>query len=138
MKRMLLIAVAGVLLSCACARAAEDDKDKDKDKEGVVAGFAIKRDDSGWLGLEIKDNLFRMTFYNAKKKHVPANRPSAVVWWSVHYQPNPERTELTPTDDPAILASGYLVKDPHVFKLHITLLKPGTTDVETYVVDFSE
>jgi hypothetical protein len=136
MKRMLLIAVAGVLLSCACARAAEDDKAKDK--EGVVAGFAIKRDDSGWLGLEIKDNLFRMTFYNDKKKPVPANRPSAVVWWSVHYQPNPERTELTPTDDPAILASGYLVKDPHVFKLHITLLKPGTTDVETYVVDFSE
>ncbi|HEY5228571.1 MAG TPA: hypothetical protein VIJ19_08515 [Opitutaceae bacterium] len=133
MKRMLLIAVAGMLLSCACTRAAT----ADKEKEGTIAGFAIKRADSGWLGLELKDSLFRMTFYNDKKKPVPADRPSAVVWWSVHYQPNPERTELTPADDPAVLASAYIVKDPHVFKLHITLIKPGTTDVESYVVDYS-
>jgi hypothetical protein len=132
MKRILLIAMAGMLLSCACvANAAEE-------KEGKIAGTPIKRADGGWLGLELKDSNFILTFYNEKKKPVAADRPSAVVWWSVHYQPNAERTELTPADNPAVLASSYVVKEPHVLKLHMTLLKTGTTEVETYVVDVNE
>lgn len=134
MKRILLVAMAGMLLSLAfVARAADD-----KDKEGTIQGIPIKRAGAGWLGLQIKDSNFILTFYNDKKKPVPADRPSAVAWWSVHYQPNAERTELTPSDNPAVLASGYLVKEPHTFKVHLTLLETGTTDVETYVVDFSE
>jgi hypothetical protein len=131
MKRLLLIAFAGMLLSCVCKASTPDDK------EGTISGLAIKRSADGWLGIEIKDNCFRMTFYNDKKKPVPANRPSAVLWWPVHYQPNVERTELTPTDDPSVFTSLYPVKAPYVFKLHITLLIAGSTDVESYVVDFS-
>jgi hypothetical protein len=131
MKRFLLIALAGMLFACVRAGAAPDDK------EGTVAGLAIKRTAAGWLGVEIKDNCFQLTFYNDKKKPVPADRDSAVFWWPVHYQPNEERTELLPTDNPAVFSSQYPVKAPHTFKLHITLLIPGSSDVETYVVDFS-
>jgi hypothetical protein len=130
MKRILLIAIAGMLLVCA-ARAADD-------KEGTIKGMPIKRSESGWLGVELVDSNFVMTFYNEKKKPVAADRPSAVVWWSVHYQPNAERTELTPGGDASVLASSYFVKEPHTFKLHITLLKTGSPDVEEYVVDFAE
>jgi hypothetical protein len=134
MKRLLLLAMAGMLLSFACVASAADDKDK----EGTIQGIPIKRAAGGWLGLELKDNNFILTFYNDKKKPVAADRPSAVVWWSVHYQPNAERTELTGGGNPSVLASSYFVKEPHDFKLHMTLLETGSTDVETYVVDVSE
>ena len=131
MKRILLIAFARMLLSCVCAMAAPDEK------EGTIAGLSIKRAGTGWLGLEIKDNCFRMTFYDDKKNPVQADRSSAVLWWPVHYQPNDERTELTSTDNPAVLSSLYPVKAPHTFKLHITLPIDGSADVETYVIDYS-
>jgi hypothetical protein len=134
MKRLLLLAMAGMLLSCACVASAADDKDK----EGTIQGIPIKRAAGGWLGLELKDSNFILTFYNDKKKPVAADRPSAVLWWSVHYQPNAERTELTGGGSPSVLASSYYVKEPHTFKVHMTLLETGSSDVETYVVDFSE
>jgi hypothetical protein len=78
-----------------------------------------------------------LTFYNAKKKPTPADKTSAVLRWPVHYQPNDERTELTPTGDPAVFASQYSIKPPHTFILHITLLSDSKDDVETYDIDFS-
>ena len=66
----------------------------------------------GWLGVEVADRTFRITFYNEKKKPVAADATSAILRWPVHYQPNDERTELLPTDDPAVLASPYAVKGP--------------------------
>ncbi|HZZ20800.1 MAG TPA: hypothetical protein VFE25_15605 [Opitutaceae bacterium] len=136
MKRFLLVALTGMLLSCALVARAADEKDKEK--EGTIVGMPIKRSGAGWLGLELKDSNFVLTFYNDRKKPVAADRPSAVVWWSVHYQPNAERTELTPGGSPSVLASSYFVKEPHSFKVHMTLLETGTSDVESYVVDFAQ
>ena len=106
---------------------------------GTVSGFPIERANGGWLGIEIKDNCFRVTFYNAKKKPTPAETPGIVMRWPVRYQPNDERTELVPTDDPAVLGSAYPVRAPHTFILHVILLDPGKkdSDLETYVVNFS-
>jgi hypothetical protein len=134
-RRLFLLLVSGlVLASAARAAAAADDE-----KEGTIEGTAIKRTvGDGWLGLQLKDGTFRLTFYNAKKKPVEADKSSAVFRWPVHYQPNDERTELTGTDNPAVLASSYPVRGPYAFKLHIALL-PAAQDgtVEGYVIDFS-
>lgn len=139
MKRTVLLALSGCLLSALCVMAAPTPPaPPDADKEGTVAGTPIQRADGGWLGLELKDGTFQITFYNAKKKPVPADRSSAVLLWSVHYQPNPERTQLLPSSDPAVLSSPYPVKPPHTFNLHITLLKDGSPDVESYVIEFSD
>ncbi len=136
MKRIVLLAVAGLAL-CGLCRAA--DPAADSEKEGTIAGTPIARGQGGWLGLEIKDNTFVMTFYNAKKKPTPADASSAVLWWPVHYQPNPERTELVPTGDPAVLSSSYSVRAPHTFVLHIVLLFEGKPDAsESYVINYSE
>lgn len=136
MRRLVLLAFAGLALSCLCRAA---DPAPEDEKEGTVLGTPIARSGGGWLGLEIKDNAFVMTFYNAKKKHTPADASSAVLWWPVHYQPNPERTELVPTGDPAVLASAYSVKAPHTFVLHIVLLFEGKPDQsESYVINYSE
>jgi hypothetical protein len=133
MKRFVFMMLAGLLLTAVRGVAAPDDE-----KEGTIAGTPIQRPQGGWLGIELKDNSFVLTFYNAKKKPTPADKTGAALRWAVHYQPNDERTELTPTGDPAVFSSLYAVKPPHAFTLHITLLSDSKDPVESYVVDFSE
>jgi hypothetical protein len=136
MKRVVFLVLAGLLLSTARAAAAPDTPADDK--EGTVAGTPIKRAQGGWLGIEIKEGNFRLTFYNEKKKPVAADRTSAVFRWPVHYQPNDERTELVATDNPDVLASPYPVKPPYSFILHIALLGGDQKDgVEGYTINFS-
>ena len=97
----------------------------------------MARPQGGFLGVELKDNSFQITFYDAKKHPVAADRTSAILRWSVHYQPNDERTELVPTGNPAVLGNDYAVKPPYNFRLHVTLLGGGTDEPETYLVGFS-
>jgi hypothetical protein len=136
MKRFVFLMFAGLLLSGAFGIAAPAATDDD-DKEGTISGTPIQRPQGGWLGIELKDNSFVLTFYNAKKKPKPADKTSAILRWAVHYQPNEERTELTPTDDPAVFASPYSVKPPHAFILHITLLSDSKDNLESYTIEFS-
>ena len=99
----------------------------------------MARAQGGWLGVEVANRTFKITFYNEKKKPVAADATSAILRWPVHYQPNDERIELLPTDDPSVLASPYVVKGPLSFKLHITLLWTSKPDyAESYVVDFQQ
>lgn len=136
MKRAVFLMFAGLVLSGirgACAPTPTPDSEK----EGTISGTAIARPQGGWLGIELKDNSFVLTFYNAKKKPTPADKTGAVLRWPVHYQPNDERTELAPSGDPAVLSSPYSVKSPHSFNLHITLLSDSKDPPESYVIDFS-
>ena len=136
MKRIVLLALAGLAL--ATLRGADKPAPSPDEQEGTVSGVAIQRG-QGLIGIELDDNTFKMTFYDAKKKPVAADASSAVLWWPVHYQPNPERTELVATGNPAVLASSYAVKPPHTFILHITLLFTGKPDAsESFVIDFSQ
>jgi len=139
MKRSVLLVLGGLLISAACAIAAPaaPAAPADQEKEGTITGIAVQRQQGGYVGVELKNGSFRLTFYDEKKNPVPADKASAVLRWPVHYQPNDERTELVPTDDPAVLSSDYPVKPPHTFKLHIALLSSGSPDVESYVIDFS-
>jgi hypothetical protein len=140
MKRAALLAIAGCLFLALPLRAATPapaPSADDSEKEGTISGIAIERAQGGWVGVEIKGGCFRLTFYDAKKKPTPADRTSAVLWWPVHYQPNNERTELLPSDDPSVLTSSYPVKPPHTFKLHISLMADSLKDPEGYVIDFS-
>ena len=136
MKRILFFAFAALL--AVAARAAPAAADKDKDEMGTISGMPIQRGQGGWLGIEIKNNCFVLTFYNEKKKPTPADASSAIMRWPVHYQPNDERTELLPSADPAVLTSAYAVRPPHSFLLHIVLLFAAKPDAsEAYVVNFS-
>jgi hypothetical protein len=135
MKRIALLAFAGLMFSSVCLAA---DKDKE-DEMGTIAGLEIARSQGdGWLGLELKDNTFKLTFYNAKKKPTPADATSVAMRWSVHYQSTDERTELLPTGDPAVMASPYFVRPPHTFPLHVILLFAGKPDAtEAYNFAYS-
>jgi len=133
MKRAVFLLFAGLFLTSACGLAADAPA---QEKEGTIAGTSVKRDQGGWLGVEIKGGSFRLTFYNDKKKPIPADRTSAVFRWPVHYQPNDERTQLVPGDDPSVLVSTYPVKPPLSFRLHIALFADSLRDPEGYILDF--
>jgi hypothetical protein len=148
MKRIALFALIGLFLPAFHALADPPTPTPTEEKEGTVSGFAIHRAGGGWLGIEIKDQNFWMTFYNEKKKPVAADASAAVLWWNVPYQTNPERTELTSGSNPAVLASAYTIRPPYTFKLHITLLSDPNAGAaptngaappapEAYVVDYS-
>ncbi len=138
MKRLAPIGLAGLFLVSAGALLGRPTPTPTEEAEGTISGIAIARAAGGWLGLELREHTFRLTFYDAKKKPVAADVTSAVLRWPVRYQPNDERTLLVPTDDPSVLASSYWVKGPLAFKLHITLLVEGKTDAppESYVIDY--
>lgn len=139
MKRTALLASFGLLLAAACAAAPRPTPTPTEEAEGAIAGIPVARAQGGWLGVEVVDRTFKITFYSEKKKAVPADATSAILWWPVHYQPNAERIQLLPTDDPSVLASPYVVKGPLSFKLHITLLVDSKPDyAESYVVDFQQ
>jgi hypothetical protein len=138
MKRIALLAFAGAALTAVCGAAPRPTPTPTQEQEGTISGVPVPRPQGGWLGVEVKDRTFRVTFYNEKKNPVPADVSSAILRWPVHYQPNDERVQLLPTDDPAVLASEYAVKGPLTFKLRITLLTEGKPDsVESYVIDFN-
>jgi hypothetical protein len=137
MKRVAFFVLAGLLVWALPGRARADTPAPAEEKEGTITGLAIQRPQGGWIGVEIKSGCFRITFYNDKKKPIAADRTSAVLRWTVHYQPNAERTELVGSDEPAVLTNSYPVKEPHTFKLHIALMKDGSDEPESYVVDFN-
>jgi hypothetical protein len=132
MKRIVLLAFAGMFLSLVASAATPADE-----KEGTIPGVTVARSAGGFLGVELKNSTFQITFYDAKKHPVPADRTSAILRWAVHYQPNDERTELVPTGDPAVLGNAYVVKPPYNIHLHVTLLGGASDEPETYLVDFS-
>jgi hypothetical protein len=148
MKRIALIAFAGLVLSALPAVADAPTPTPTEEPMGTISGTAIQRSHGGWLGLELKDQNFWLTFYSDKKKPVAADVAAVVLWWPVNYQPNNERVELTPSSKPAVLTSPMVIKPPYSFKLHISLLTDtgdgathpaGSTapEPESYIIDFS-
>jgi hypothetical protein len=109
------------------------------DDEGKIPGMTVARPDKTYLGIEIHDGVFKLSTYNEHKKPVKVEFSQAVLRWPVHYQPNDERTLLTPSDDGMSLTSEKTVKSPHSFRLYISLFVSGKEDpVESYTVDFQE
>ncbi|QYM78281.1 hypothetical protein K0B96_13355 [Horticoccus luteus] len=105
-----------------------------------IPGTVVARGDAGFLSLMIEGGNFVMRFYDAQRLPVAPDVGSAVLRWSVRYQPNDERTLLTPNADNTALTSEKTIRPPHTFKLFVSLLAPeGAAPIdEHYVVDFRD
>jgi hypothetical protein len=113
--------------------------EKPKEVEPTIPGTTIPRAKGGYLGLTIEDGLFRLAFYDEKKKAVDADADQAVMRWLVKYQKSDERTSLTRTSDGKALGGGKIVRPPYFFKLFITLFRGEGEAMQTdenYVIDF--
>lgn len=109
---------------------------KKEDPPAKIDGVAISRPNGGFLGLQVLNNNFVLTFYDAKKKKVAPDVARAAFRWPVKYQPGPEQTVLNPSGGFS-LASEKTVRPPLVFIVHISLFVEGNDEaVESYTVNY--
>lgn len=112
-----------------------------KKPEAQVKGIAIARPNGGFLGLELIESTYKLTFYNAQKLPVAPDVARALLRWSPKGKVTQERYMLNPGEDGKSLSSGRPVRPPYAFKLYITLIKDATSEnppvePETYTIDF--
>ncbi|MBI5770564.1 MAG: hypothetical protein HZA93_22495 [Verrucomicrobia bacterium] len=123
----------------APADAKKDGKSEAKKKEdeiGKIEGMEIPRG-GGFLGLQVVNGTFRLSFYDAKKKPAAPDVVRAVLRWNVSYQKQPERVILVPGDK--ALVADKTVRPPYSFKLFLSLFKgEGDENAENLTVDFSQ
>ena len=130
---------AEVKKSPAPATKAAAEAAKKEEPMGKVEGIEVKRGE-GYFGVALVDGNFKITFYDAKRKVIPAPMNRAALRWPVNYRPTDERTVLNISGDGKALISAKVVKPPYLFKLFITFLADGADEAgagtETYTVDF--
>lgn len=105
-----------------------------------IEGIEVARP-GGFLGVQVVDGKFRVSFYDAKKKPVAPNVARAMLRWDPKGKTGQDRAVLTPGGGPNSLASDKYVRPPYNFKLFITLMKEGADEAapaESYVIDFRQ
>jgi hypothetical protein len=127
------------MITAGLAAAAPAAKPAAAEKAGaanVVEGVEIARPGGGFLGLELTNSRFVLSFYDAQKAKVAPDVTRAILRWPVQYQPQEERTMLTSGSDGTSLTSPKTVRPPHNFKVFISLFPEGSeTALETYSVN---
>jgi hypothetical protein len=123
------------------AKKAADKKEAKKEEAAKIPGQTIDRDGGGYLGLELVNGTFKLSFYDLKKKKIPADRAMAIARWLVKYNKSgDERCLLNLSSDGNSLVGSKNVRAPYSFKLYLTLFKEAAEDapaVENYIIDFS-
>lgn len=105
---------------------------------GNVDGIAIPRPNGTFLGLQIANNNFVLSFYDAKKRKIAPDVTRATLRWPVKYQPADERAVLNPGSDGTSLTSPKTIRPPHQFRAMLNLFVEGNESaVETYAVDYA-
>jgi hypothetical protein len=109
-----------------------------KQEEPKIDGITIPRANGTFLGLQVVNGNFVLTFYDKEKKQAAVDADRATVRWPVKYQPADERTVLNP-GTPNTLTSAKLVRPPLNFRVYLALFRDGATDaLESFVVEYSE
>lgn len=118
------------------------DKQEKKEEPAKIEGMEIARGSHGFLGLQIVNGTFKMSFYDAKKKPVAPDVAQAVLRWDAKIKAPPERVVLVPGGGANTFISEKIVRPPYSYKLTILLLPAapeGTEPVaEVLNVDFRQ
>lgn len=142
---LLGVLIAGIASAATPARpAAKGAAEKETKKEEPppkIEGQTIPRGDR-FLGIQIKDGNFKLTFYDAKKKAVPPDVTRAVLRWDTKSKSGVDRVMLTPGGDANSLTSERVIRPPYLFKLTLVLLgdNPVADEAggEVHVIDFRQ
>lgn len=146
----LLVSLGVVLVAAAQpapqAKAAPAGKDaagkagaKKDEPPPKIEGMEIARGARGFLGLQIAEGRFKLSFYDAKKKPVAPDVAQAALRWEPKGTIGTERTLLTAAGDGKSLTSAKVIRPPYMFRLFISLLKDdAATEGENLVVDFRQ
>ena len=123
---------------------AKTDKTSPKKEEppAKIEGMEIARGgEKGFLGLQVVSGMFKLSFFDAKKKPVNPDVLRAALRWDPKNKIGSERVILN--QEGKALAAGKFIQPPYAFKLFITLFKESPDGgepiaSENYVVDFSQ
>ena len=106
---------------------------------GTILGVTIPRADGTFLGLEVVDTKFKLSFYNKKKKPANMDVTRATARWPNVRGPGDNRTVLNGSG--TFLVGAKPVVPPYTFNVYLTLLKGDGDDekaVESFVVQFHD
>lgn len=84
-------------------------------------GVNLARPAGGWLNVEVVGNRFVLSFFDAEKKPVPADRPGGVVRYVYTARENKPPAPLAPSEDGLKLVTPARIRPPHVFRVYIVL-----------------
>jgi len=115
------------------------DSTKESSKESAaIPGIVIARkSQQGYLGLDLVDFKYKLTFYGEDKKPLKADFPRALFRWSKVNGSGSERYILSAGSESSVLTSPRNVPPPYNFRLFIVLIdNDEETESETYVVWF--
>jgi outer membrane biosynthesis protein TonB len=122
------------------AKKKADDAKKKEKEEPKIPGVVVERGQKGFMGVEIINGAFKITFYDQKRKKIAPDVARAALRWDAKYKVGQERLVLNPDADGNSLSSPKTIRPPYNFKLFITLVKEATESAEpvgeTHVIDF--
>jgi hypothetical protein len=122
------------------AEAAKKSEADKKKEEPIIKGVVVSRGERGFLGVEIVNGTFKISFYDAKKKPIAPDVVRAALRWDAKYKVGQERLILNPDAEGKALAAPKVIRPPYNFKLYITLIKEPTETEnpvgESHVIDF--
>lgn len=120
------------------AKGATDKAGKKEEPPAKIEGMEIARGTKGFLGLQIVDGNFKLSFYDSKKKAIAPDVGRAVLRWTPNYKPGTEIYVLGPGTGKALTVA-KTVRPPYAFKLFMSLFVDGSEEpVESYVLDFKQ
>jgi hypothetical protein len=109
-----------------------------EEPEPVIPGTTLDRKDGSFIGLELADGGFKLSFYDKKKKQVACDVAQATARWNPNNKKGDERRVLNLSGDGKTLVSNPpVVRPPYIFKLYLTLLSEDGQVVESFpAIDF--
>ena len=118
-----------------------DEKAKKEEPPAKIEGIEIPRGEKGYMGIQIVNSTFKLSFYDTKKKPIAPDVARAALRWDPKYKVGEERVILNPSEK--ALTSPKNIRPPYNFKLFITLFKEpaeGADPVvsENYTIDFRQ
>jgi hypothetical protein len=122
----------------AGAKGAADKAGKKEEPPPKIEGMEIARGAKGFLGLQVVDGNFKLSFFDPKKKAVAPDVRRAVLRWTPNYKPGTEIYVLE-AGGGKFLSVAKTVRPPYSFKLFMSLFVEGNDEpVESYVLDFRQ
>ena len=131
-------AAPGAAAKGATAKGAADKAGKKEEPPPKIEGMEIARGAKGFLGLQIVDGNFKLSFFDPKKKAIASDVVRAVLRWTPNYKPGTEIYILGPGDGKSLTVA-KTVRPPYTIKLFMSLFVEGNDEpVESYVLDFKQ
>ncbi len=103
----------------------------DETPEATIPGVSAPRAKGGFIGIEVNDSGFKLSFYDKDKKAVDCDVARAAVRWKPDYKIGEERRVLNPSGDGKTLVSTP-VRPPYNFRFSLTLLSENGEAVESF------